>query len=168
MSVLSVLKNLARARGRAEFIDAVGARAYMNEGGQVTIIDPKAVQSVARSMEAMLVMAADMPSEASIVISCTKRELNSFVCYMRELDSQYRLLDARAEKAERELEKAKEAQTRSAALNASDARRAEAKSYADRPSRKLVDVPARHVPVVKSSGNKQRGGPFNRARRRGK
>jgi hypothetical protein len=58
----------------------------------ITKADPEAVNSAARILEATLVMAEDIPHEELLVFQMTKLELASFVCYMRQLDQEYRRL----------------------------------------------------------------------------
>lgn len=81
---------------------AVGAKAYHKPGGnmfgdRVMQIDAQACERAACNLEAALAMVDNIidPDEL-ITVQFTRRELSSFVCYMRELDKQYRLLSLRA------------------------------------------------------------------------
>jgi len=78
----------------------VGAGAYHKPGGKmfgdrVMQIDAHACERCACALEAALVMTDSMNPEQVITIEVTRMELSSFVCYMRELDKQYRYLRSR-------------------------------------------------------------------------
>jgi len=74
----------------------VGAGAYHKPGKNMKVapIDVAACERCACALEAALVMADNLNPEQVLTIEVTRLELSSFVCYMRELDRQYRGLSA--------------------------------------------------------------------------
>jgi hypothetical protein len=78
---------------------AVQSSAYHQPGKDLKVapIDAAACERCACALEAALVMTDSMNPEQVITIEVTRMELSSFVCYMRELDKQYRLLSLRTE-----------------------------------------------------------------------
>lgn len=55
-------------------------------------VDPADIKEVAHQLEAALIMAEDTPWDSVMTLSFSRRELSAFVCYMRELDTEYRRL----------------------------------------------------------------------------
>lgn len=59
---------------------------------KVAPIDAAACERCVCALEAALVMTDSMDPDQVLTIEVSRMELSSFVCYMRELDKQYRLL----------------------------------------------------------------------------
>lgn len=73
-------------------IDAVCERALRRKEKTIMSADPRQVQSVAMTLEATLAMSESLPPGEILALTFTHEELNSFVSYMRQLDSEYREL----------------------------------------------------------------------------
>ena len=78
---------------------AVQSSAYHQPGKDLKVapIDDAACERCACALEAALVMTDNLNPEQVLTIEVTRLELSSFVCYMRELDRQYRSLSVMAE-----------------------------------------------------------------------
>lgn len=91
---------------------------FTRVGRNIEPVDPQVVASAAGILESAIAMTDQLPPDAPISLVFTQRELNSFVCYMRQLDAVYRKQAEYFEKNlkvksiagnDYELEKAKEA-----------------------------------------------------------
>lgn len=73
-------------------IEAVCERALRRREKTIMSADPRQVQSVAMTLEATLAMSETLPPGEILALTVTHEELNSFVSYMRQLDTEYREL----------------------------------------------------------------------------
>lgn len=73
-------------------IESVCERALRRHEKTIMSADPKQVQAVACTLEATLAMSESLPPGELLALTFTHEELNSFVSYIRQLDTEYREL----------------------------------------------------------------------------
>ncbi len=90
MGLRDIFRAVLRRDRAFKINDQVVAESYMREGAKVRNVDPKMVEACAATLESALVMSETLPPGHVMSLDFSVDELNSFVCYMRQLDTTYR------------------------------------------------------------------------------